>query len=78
MDDPNLKERLLDAALPHVPFDGWSPKTYRLAVEEAGIDQGLADTACPRGAVDLGTRLSRPGRPLRCAQRLKTADSSPI
>jgi len=73
MDDPNLKERLLDAALPHVPFDGWSPKTYRLAVEEAGIDQGLADTACPRGAVDLALAYHDRGDAAMRA-RLKTAD----
>src|SRR6056297_349782 len=39
MDDPSLKERLVDAALPHVAFDGWSPKTFRLAAEDAGIDR---------------------------------------
>jgi len=45
--------RLLDAAMPHVPFDGWSAATYRAAVAEAGVDPALAATLCPRGAIDL-------------------------
>lgn len=53
MEEPALKERLLDAALPHVAFDGWSPKVFRQAVAETGADPALAAAACPRGAVDL-------------------------
>src|SRR6056297_472176 len=52
MDDPSLKERLLDAALPHVAFDGWSPKTFRLAVEDAGIDRAVTLFALPHHAGD--------------------------
>ena len=46
-------DTLLDAALPHVAFDGWSPATFDAAVVEAGIDPATAKTLCPRGAVDL-------------------------
>ena len=53
MEEQTLKETLLDAALPHVAFDGWSPKVFRLAVEEAGVDRSMVDAVCPRGAVDL-------------------------
>lgn len=42
-------DTLLDAALAHVPFDGWSPATFDAAVAETGIDPAI----CPRGAVDL-------------------------
>ncbi len=49
----DLKDRLLDAALSHVPFDGWSEPTFRAAVTETGTDPALARTVCPRGAVDL-------------------------
>lgn len=42
-------DTLLDAALPHVAFDGWSPATFCAAVAETGIDPAI----CPRGAVDL-------------------------
>lgn len=50
--DPIL-EQILDAALPHVAFDGWSGATFDAAVAEAGIDLEVARTACPRGAVNL-------------------------
>lgn len=41
------------AALPHVAFDGWSDRTLAAAVEDAGVDAGLARLAFPRGGVDL-------------------------
>lgn len=46
-------DTLLDAALPHVAFDGWSPATFDAAVVDAKMDAGAAKTLCPRGAVDL-------------------------
>ncbi|MEO1139785.1 MAG: COQ9 family protein [Pseudomonadota bacterium] len=49
----NIKTRLLAAAKPHVPFDGWNEATFRAAVEDADISIGLARATCPRGAVDL-------------------------
>lgn len=52
MTDPIL-DKLLDAALPHVAFDGWSPATFAAAVTDAEVDPALAKTLCPRGAVDL-------------------------
>lgn len=73
MQEPSLKDRLLDAALPHVAFDGWSPKVYRLAVDEVGADRALADAACPRGAVDLALAFhARADDAMR--ERLKTAE----
>lgn len=50
MDD---KDRMLEAALAHVPFDGWSETTFRAAVAEAGVATGLARALFPRGGVDL-------------------------
>ena len=44
---------VIAAALPHVPFDGWSDRTLALAVEDAGVDPGLSRLAFPRGGVDL-------------------------
>lgn len=41
------------AALPHVVFDGWTDRTLATAVEDAGVDAGLARLAFPRGGVDL-------------------------
>ena len=53
MSEPDLMTRLLAAAAMHVPFDGWSETTLRLAAEDAGIAPGLVAAICPRGAVDL-------------------------
>lgn len=50
--DPMLIQ-LLDAALPHVAFDGWSPATFDAAVRDTGVDPAHAKMLCPRGAVDL-------------------------
>jgi ubiquinone biosynthesis protein COQ9 len=44
---------VIAAALPHVPFDGWTDRTLALAVEDAGVDPGLSRLAFPRGGVDL-------------------------
>lgn len=45
--------QLLDAALNHVPFDGWSEATFKAAISDTRIDDTLARALCPRGAVDL-------------------------
>ena len=44
---------LIDAALPHVPFDGWSETTLRAAGQDAGLDASEVRALCPRGPVDL-------------------------
>ena len=57
--DPRLK--LLDAALPHVPFDGWTEVTFKAAIDESGVDPTVARAVCPRGAVDLAVAYHRQG-----------------
>lgn len=47
------KDQLLDAALIHVAFDGWTEATFTSAVQDAGLEIGVARSACPRGALDL-------------------------
>jgi ubiquinone biosynthesis protein COQ9 len=49
----DMKDRLLEAALVHVPFDGWSDRSLRAAASQLGIDLGLARALFPRGGVDL-------------------------
>ena len=58
--DPDLV-RLVDAALPHVAFDGWSQSTFNAAVAAVGIDPAHAKTLCPRGAVDLAIAYHKRG-----------------
>ena len=53
------RDRLLEAALAHVPFDGWSRRSLVAAAADLGIDQGLARRLFPRGGDDLLAQLER-------------------
>jgi ubiquinone biosynthesis protein COQ9 len=53
------RDRLLEAALAHVPFDGWSRRSLFAAAADAGVDQGLARRLFPRGGDDLLAHLER-------------------
>ena len=53
---PDIRDRLVDAALPHVAFDGWSENTLRAAARDADIPIETARAALPRGAVDTALR----------------------
>lgn len=59
MSDP--KTELLEAALAHVVFDGWSQTTFKAAIEDSGIDPAVARGVCPRGAVDLAVAFHTSG-----------------
>ena len=48
-----LRAPLLQAALPHVPFDGWSDRVLTLAAQDLELDPGLARLAFPGGASDM-------------------------
>ncbi|MBL9047678.1 MAG: COQ9 family protein [Tabrizicola sp.] len=51
--DTDPRARLLKAALPHVPFDGWSEVSLRAAAKDLGLSDGVARALFPRGGVDL-------------------------
>lgn len=53
MKDADARDRILDAALAHVPFDGWSEKTLRAALTDSGVADPVARAHFPRGGVDL-------------------------
>jgi ubiquinone biosynthesis protein COQ9 len=53
------RERLIEAALPHVVFDGWSAATLKAAIDESGTDAGLARLAFPRGGIDMALAFHR-------------------
>ncbi|MEO8530374.1 MAG: COQ9 family protein [Deltaproteobacteria bacterium] len=57
----DVLERLLDAALPHVIFDGWSAASFRAAVADLGEPEALARAVAPRGALDLAAEYHRRG-----------------
>ncbi|MBM2576083.1 COQ9 family protein [Jannaschia sp. Os4] len=58
---PDARDKLLDAILPHVPFDGWSEAAFRAAVADAGLTPAQARAAAPRGALDLAVAFHRRG-----------------
>ena len=66
-------DHLLDAALPHVPFDGWTNTSFDAALTDTGIDPTFAHALCPRGAVDLALAFHLRGDAAMSA-RIKTAD----
>lgn len=49
----DTRRSLLDAALAHAAFDGWSNRTLQQAAEDANITPGMADLAFPGGPMDL-------------------------
>lgn len=65
MEAEQIREKLLEAAMPHVPFDGWSAVTFAAALADlradlnadsgsnAGIEPGLVQALFPRGGTDL-------------------------
>jgi ubiquinone biosynthesis protein COQ9 len=57
---PNL-DALLDAALAHVAFDGWSDETFAAGAEDAGLSLADARGLAPRGALDLAMAYHRRG-----------------
>lgn len=52
------RERLLLAALPHVPFDGWSTAALRLGARDAGLTETEALALFPGGSTDLVATFS--------------------
>lgn len=57
----DIRDRLVLAALPHIPFEGWSRRALREAAADAGFDASLVDRAFPGGpvaAVDHFCRLA--------------------
>ena len=69
----NPKDKLLDAALDHVPFEGWSEATFKAAVRDSEVDATVARAVCPRGAVDLAVAYHKRGDALML-ERLKAED----
>lgn len=52
---------ILNAALPHVPFDGWSLACLRAGARDAGLDESMVARAFPGGvrdAIDFWSRMS--------------------
>ncbi|PTE16434.1 COQ9 family protein [Pseudogemmobacter blasticus] len=77
MGEDERKERILDAALVHVPFDGWSDATLRAAASDSGVPLALARALYPRGGVDLALAYHQRGD-REMIQALAVADLSAL
>lgn len=55
------KSRILAAALPHVPFDGWSDATLRAALADSGVAAAMGAGLFPRGGIDLAIAYHKAG-----------------
>lgn len=51
------RDRLLEAALQHIPFEGWSRRALLDGAADIGIDAGTAKRLFPRGGDDLLAHL---------------------
>ncbi|MCC5963083.1 MAG: COQ9 family protein [Rhodobacteraceae bacterium] len=57
----DTRDAILEAALIHVPFDGWSDEALRAAALDVDIDIATARALFPRGGVDLALAFHRRG-----------------
>jgi ubiquinone biosynthesis protein COQ9 len=57
----STREKLVEAAIPHVVFDGWGPQTFQAAVADSGVPEQMARVAAPRGSIDLAAAYHKGG-----------------
>ena len=72
--DP-AKMQLLNAALPNVAFDGWSPTTFNAALAATDISVDHGRSLFPRGAIDMAVLFHTEGD-RAMAQQLKSENLS--
>ena len=60
-DNSDPKSRLLQAAMPHVAFDGWSDATFKAAVADSGLEVETARAIAPRRGLDLAVLFHKTG-----------------
>lgn len=70
-------ERVLDAAMLHVPFDGWTETSFRAALADSGVDPGLGKALYPRAGLDLALAYHKRGDAMM-RQRLADTDLSAL
>ena len=49
----SLREQLFEAALPHIPFDGWTVESLELGAADLGLDRLAVVRAFPGGSTDM-------------------------
>ena len=71
------RDRLIEAILPDVAFDGWSRRAIRVAARRIGMPAGEAEALFPRGAPDMIAAFSR-WADRRMLERLEAAMVEPV
>jgi ubiquinone biosynthesis protein COQ9 len=47
-----IKDQIIEAALPDIPFDGWSDELLKRAAQNAGYDETMIPAVFPKGVRD--------------------------
>jgi len=71
------RDRLIEAILPDVAFDGWSRRALREAARRTGIPAGKAEALFPRGAPDMIAAFSH-WADRQMLERLESATAEPV
>ena len=71
------RDRLIEAILPDVAFDGWSRRAIRVAARRIGMPAGEAEALFPRAAPDMIAAFSR-WADRQMLERLETATAEPV
>jgi len=58
MSDRKMRDKILLATLPHVVFDGWSDKSLRAGIADAGLKRSHADAVFPNGMAGVVAHFS--------------------
>lgn len=61
MERSEAGQKILEAAMIHVAFDGWGDETFRAAVDDSGVPPSLAKAIFPRGGIDLALAYHHAG-----------------
>ena len=85
MIDPSRTENqerinLTRACMMHVPFDGWSKQSLKLAAKDCGIDEGELSRILPRGveeAVEIYAHLADEDMVLAFEEALSESQTAP-
>ena len=73
----NIRGKLLDAALAHVPFDGWGAAALAAAARDIGVSVQDARALYPRGSVEMAAAFHMRGDDAMVAG-MEAADSSAL
>lgn len=76
-DELTLAQRLTEAALVHVAFDGWSDETLAAAAQDLQVDLATARALFPRGGLDLALSYHQLGD-AAMVETLQTTDLSDL